>query len=303
MRQHHIRTAATSLAVLAATGGMAADISYKNHLATKDTSIVIAARDGGVDLGRLASRAGAPNWAAPTGSRTLFVPVGSVDGKKVALKWVLKSRTATPKRIVYTFECASPPMVARSEWKASRDTGPIQHTLTLENRGSRPVTLPPQKSLVWSFFPRPGHAVESSWVVKSAGKPGLTGMHTRPIGLGFSQHLVAMPNSSTVQPGENEPLPWVTVYDASAKSGWYAGILPSNRVTLEMFTGTKKRIWTKLGLAPAAKGAPGSSIVVMPGGAYSLPTVYVGCYEGTVEAGCDQINQWMDAGGLNVAAN
>ena len=271
-------------------------------VSTQNTLVRVSAKDDQLILTTLSTGANAKNWSSSAINRTKLLGWANIKGQDVPLHWqlVAKKQSASPSRLEFTFRCATPNLIARSEWRAATTSGAIEHTLSIVNLGEEPVMLGRQESLSWSFRPAKGHHLQSWWVEKGAGRPSLTGVHTDPVGPNFKQTVLCQPYVADKEAYSEDwhgrdAIPWVSVYDQTAHSGWYAGVEFSGRTSIRMVSPSGPQILVSMGLAAEPKGSPDFRTIVLPGETYVLPTVFIGCYSGTVEDGCNQLKHWVDS--------
>ena len=271
------------------------------RLSTPDTTIRVKALKDRLILSALSDASGKRSWSIAGGAATKLAPTAISDGRTVALRWRLTAKQESPAKrsVSFKFACSPLNIVAHSEWRAAKARGPIEHILSITNKSRKAVILPRQSSLVWSFDRR-GRSLESWWVEKGAGRPSAKGVHKSEIGDDFHQQLISGPYVSDERAysedgRDRDPIPWVTVFDRNAKAGWYAGVEFSGRSSLELSSSGKAKVAVEIGLPAEPPGSPPFRTVLQPGETYILPTVFVGCYRGSVEDGCNQLKHWVDA--------
>lgn len=297
------RFAVSALGLAAAASSLAfGPAKAKGQLSTSDVTVKATAFSDRIVLTTLSDRTGTRNWATPTADGTRLVSFAIVDGRTIPLRWRFQAvRESKPNRtLTFTFACSSPKLLAKSEWSAAKTSGAIEETLSIINRSGKAVTLPLQHSLAWTFQRIPGHALESWWIEKAAGGASATGVHANPVGADFHQTVMSEPYVSDQRAysqnwKDRDAIPWVSVRDKKTNSGWYAGIEFSGRVSLDLQPNGKNAIGAELGIAAEPKGSPEFRTIVQPGETYALPTVFVGCFKGEVEDGCNQMKHWVDS--------
>lgn len=294
----HLSWRAPVLACILACVMPGAFCSAAASISTADTSIRVESASAGVILRSL----------EPSGGNSSFVPgddaaqfstqlISSAifDGRSVQLHWKQESDNLLPapaRGHVFTFSNDVPPMQAISSWSAVNGPGPVEHTLNIVNRGKKPVLLPLQASLHFAIDCSHRHKpLEAWWVEKGAGRPSQVGVHRLKIEPGFQQSLDSGPYS-----GDNphEPIPWTTIYDPESNRGLYLGVESSARVRILMSRASKAEpdmMQIEAGFQPGrdylTRLAPGESL--------QLPTVFVGCYTGDVDSGCNRLRKWVAA--------
>ncbi len=220
-----------------------------------------------------------------------------VGGRRVSLRWRLKSVRQKGHRLTVVFACPSPRLLARSDWVGDAGPGPIEHTLSIENQSAHSIAIPLQPSLNWSFKPRAGHQVKSWWVEKGAGGPSEQGVHVTTVDSRFHQDLESRPyvddERAYAKEGSNrDPIPWICLHDETSQDGCYAGIEFSGRVSLALRSDLRGVVSASTGLCPDHNGFRSE---VRPGETYALPTVFVGCFKGSVDDGANRMRRWVTA--------
>jgi hypothetical protein len=267
------------------------------QVSSQSTQLRIKPIGRGFVLSELRTPSGT-GWASAVGG-TELLRSAKVDGRTVPIPWRLTSLARTKKALSLRFTASPLHLSAVSEWKATNSPGPIEHRLVIVNGSTRPVVLPLQPSLSWVFERPGGHRLEEWWVEKDAGRPSLTGVHEVPIGANYARTVLSEPYESDQRAyskdwRDRDSVPWVSVWDRTANEGWYAGIEFSGRVSLRLESAGGRRLRVSLGLAEEDKGRAPFETLVRPGESYALPTVFLGCYGGSVDDGCNQMRHWVD---------
>ncbi len=145
-----------------------------------------------------------------------------------ALKSHAGARSAT-----FVYENSSPRLRLAWKWVVRSGSGPIEHTITIENLSGAELWMPLQDSFRFRFAAGNAERLRHSYVEKGAGKPSDVGTHevAVPVGYGWQGR------SSTYarDEDEREVIPWFMVErDNPAHDGWYAGIEFSGRTRLTL---------------------------------------------------------------------
>ncbi len=272
-------------------------VTLTGHLTNDNTEIRLVARDGSICVSMLRAVGDARSWADDSPGPLRLVPFANVDGKDTQLQWKPSLLRQSHDSIIFTFTSNLPGLTATSEWRARRKFGPIEHSLTINNHGGRTVLLPLQRSMVWESARPVSSDIELLWVEKAAGRPSLTGSHNEVITDGFHRTVLSLPytddkNAYSEDWRDRDSIPWTTMWDRRADCGWYAGIEFSGRVSIDVAT-NRGQICTSMGLAEEPAGSPAFRAKVTAGESYSLPTVFIGCYVGEVEKGCNEMKRWL----------
>jgi hypothetical protein len=265
-------------------------------LATADTSVQVEAEDAGLKLVALKSVRCGWNWA--TGNELPLIKSVEVNGEPKATHWKFKMHSSQKRnqgevaQDIFVFENENPALELKSTWTAYFGPGPIEHQITIRNKGDVAVILPLQPSLVFDARRPTGQSLENIWVEKGAGKPSAIGIHRTKIEKDFAALLTSLPYS------DDEPrdaIPWTTVQDVTGQQGWYAGIEFSGRVQISLRAfqdgAGASGVHAELGLdsrGPFQTRLP-------PGETFEAPTVFVGCYQGDVDDGGNHLHRWIEA--------
>ena len=262
-------------------------------LRTADTSVQVEACDQGITVAALLGNANSADWIArnPAPYVIPFVSSATMDEKPLPLQWHLARETAQDTPVPshgFVFTCDTPALELSSVWSAAAGPGPVEHQVSITNRGTKPVLLPLQTTLAFDL--KASDSLEHWWVEKGANIPTKIGLHRLPIQAGFSQSLISgacMPNYAP-----REPIPWMTIHDSQNRRGIYVGVESSARVCLALARheqATGPTLHLDAGLVPEA----GYTTRLLPGETLHLPAVFVGCYEGTVDDGCNRLRRWV----------
>ena len=302
------------LACIAVAMGPAA--LHAQTLSTSDTSIEISASQRGVIIQSL--KVVDPEKTQQITSVPVAVPViawAKQGAERKALHWRFVSKSFDPNKgeLEAVFACDDPPMELRSRWVAAvGEPGPIEHFLTIVNRGKEAVELPWGPSLMLGAQ---GKNLEQWWVEKGGGSPSPIGRHVEAIEPGFSSNLVSTSYSND---NPHDAIPWMAVQSRDGSGGWYAGIESSARVAIHMDApapalprstgrGSQKLPPVESGTPPARNAAgdveftatlglqPVEGVLtrLAPGEKFEAPPVFVGCYEGDVDDGCNRLRHWV----------
>jgi hypothetical protein len=100
-----------------------------------------------------------------------------IDGQSVQLDWHFNRQASRidPSEIAFVYESASPKLRLTWEWKAAASTGPIEHTIHIENLEAKELWIPLQDSFQFKWRVDNKAALEHSYVEKGAGSPSAVG--------------------------------------------------------------------------------------------------------------------------------
>lgn len=266
-------------------------------VSTLSTRVLVEANAGSVRMTSLADGKRTVNWAG-RGVGTPLIGFAVVDGERRDLKWELKSVKGDGSSAEVTYGCDSPKLVWKSTFKGGRYAGPVETWISIENRSGKALELPLQKTLCWAFKPVAGHAVKSLWVEKEAATPSVHGgVHIDPLEQGVAKVLRSDPYardtwSDTGDFNNRDAVPMASMRDEQANVGCYCGIEFSGRVSLKIAYGDTG-VATQTGIADEPEGSPEFRTRLAPGETYVLPTVFVGCYEGSFDDGANDLSRWV----------
>lgn len=269
----------------------AAILTEAATIETSDTSVRVEASGSGLQL--ISLTGGRTEWTPASARAGLmpFVRTAIVGGRTLALEWKLVRQADAPAPSVghaFIFGCKEPNLELVSIWTGTNGPGPVEHALQIMNRGTQEVELPLQTSLAFDSVSAPdGHVLENGWIEKGAGRPTGIGVHYTPVAEDFAQNL----DSTGYSPDDpQEPIPWTVIHDPSAKRGWYAGVEFSGRARIAI-----KREQGQLHVEAGLRPEDGYHARVAPGESLRLPSVFLGCYQGEVDDGCNQMRRWIKA--------
>jgi len=272
---------------------MIAVVSPAQTLSTSDTSIEISASQRGVIIQSL--KVVGPERAQEITSVPVTLPViawAKQGGQRKALHWRFVSRSFDPKKgeLAAVFASDEPAMELRSRWVAAvGGSGPIEHFLTIANRGKEAVELPWGPSLILGAK---GKNLEQWWVEKGGGSPSPIGRHIEAIEPGLSSNLLSTSYSND---NPHDAIPWMAVQSRDGSGGWYVGIESSARVAIRIDEALARGADGDIGMAITLGLQPAADVLtrLAPGETFEAPPVFVGCYEGSVDEGCNRLRHWV----------
>jgi hypothetical protein len=264
-------------------------------LATADTSVQIEAQDTRLKLLALKSVRGGWNWA--TGNELPMIKAVEVNGQSKELHWKFKTHRSqkgkqeAAAQEIFVFENENPALELKSTWTAYSGPGPIEHQISIRNKGDIAVTLPLQPSIVFDTRGPTGTPLENIWVEKGAGKPGPIGTHHTSVESKFSASLISTPYRDEPR----DAIPWTAIQDVTGQQGWYVGIEFSGRVQISLRAipdgANSNGVHAELGLDSHEP----FQTRLLPAETFEAPTVFVGCYQGDVDDGANQLHRWTEA--------
>src|SRR6266566_3973255 len=133
-----------------------------------------------------------------------FIDSLEIEGRSVKLDWKLNSQASRidGHEIAFVYESASPKLRLTCEWKASGSTGPIEHTIHIENLEAKELWIPLQDSFQFKWRVDKKAALEHFYVEKGAGSPSAVGTHETALPVGYRWNGTS---STYARPSKDEP--------------------------------------------------------------------------------------------------
>jgi hypothetical protein len=261
----------------------------QGEIATAETAIVVEAGEHAPRLLNLRLH-GAAAWK---NTREDALPEqAEIRGAALPLIWRLDrsaSRFAS-KDIQIVYVADSPRLKAVWRWRARADSGPIEHSLSIQNLGNEPLWLPLQPSLRFDWAIDPKAGLRRFWIEKGADIPSSEGTHLDEL---VDRDTWQGTSSTYTIPRPNRPremIPYLLVEESAGdRRGWYIGLEFSGRtrITLER-AGTSLR--GEAGLDPS----PGPYRTrVPPGGTFEAPTIFIGAFRGGPDGAGNILRRWV----------
>jgi len=255
---------------------------------TEQTTLEVRADAAGPRVLRLSGSA-ANIWTSAV-PETL-IDSAEIEGRSSSVKWTFNrgASHADNQDVAFVYDSASPRLRLTWEWKAPAPTGPIEHTIHIENRESRPLWIPLQDSFRFGWQVDPKAALEEFYVEKGADKPSPEGTHRVPFAAGSRWNGTS---STYAHPGPGEAreiIPFFAVLTGEGTQGWYAGLEFSGRVRL-----TLARDATSLRGSVGLNPDPGPFRTrLMPGERFDTPTVFVGAFDRGTDGMGNVLRPWV----------
>ncbi|MBN1588596.1 MAG: alpha-galactosidase [Pirellulales bacterium] len=276
--------------VFLCTGASLADEDFR--LMTEDTALVMRHSGGRIGCVRFGPADSSWNWIRGVEHFEPVLP-RIVGNQRQPIAWQLASvrrdRDDTGETVTALFSADSPSLQLRVVWKAYPGPGPIEQTLALVNSSPENVTVGAMPSLSWRLQAAPDADLVHQWVEKGASKPPKAGTHFTPIGANFRHRGVSSPQANKKNSGE--AIPWQCVHDRVHRHGWYTAIASSAHVAQQVKAIDGQTLRVTLGFDE--KVSPFTT-VVRPGGRVSFPPVLLGCYQGSIDDGCNRFHRWAE---------
>jgi hypothetical protein len=215
----------------------------------------------------------------------------TIDGHPTALTWKFNAQQSVinHRRVEFIYECASPKLRLTWEWNARALTGPIEHTIHIQNLGPQEIWIPLQDSFGFRFQINPASQWQHFYVEKGAGKPSPVGTHLEPTSAGYHWNGTS---STYAHPGDGQPreiIPFLAAQESESQTGWYAGIEFSGRTRL-----TLERDQASLSGAVGLNPDPGPfRSRLQPNQTFDTPTVFVGAFTGGPDGLGNTLRPWV----------
>ncbi len=259
-------------------------------IASIHTSETLLKLQAGSEAPRLVSLQSGQNriWANDTPEPL----IDSVEqgGRRLPLQWKLDGTKshAGPRTATFVYESSSPRLRLVWSWETRADSGPIEHTITIENLSGTELWLPLQDSFRFHFHADAGEQLQQRYVEKGAGKPTDVGTHAVAVPSGYKWHG----SSSTYARNQDEreiiPL-FMVERDNPTHDGWYAGVEFSGRTRLSLERDAQA-VFGAVGLNPDPSPF---RTRLLPGETFTAPTVFVGGYVGGPDGLGNVLRPWV----------
>jgi hypothetical protein len=266
------------------------------RVATADTILVMVAGLKCPSVLSLASPLGV-TWKSQQPQQ--LIEKVQIHGEWESIHWKLESvkRDHAGNGVTAIYGSSTPRLRLYWEWQARARSGPIEHTIRIENLENCEVGLPLQDTLNFDWTVPPSEQLRHMWIEKGAGTPSAEGTHQ----LALTDPYHWQGNSSTYaqdRSGEREPIPWLLVEEAGGEqSGWYLGIEFSGRTRLSL-----SREGISLSGQAGLNPSPGPFLTRVPAGSsFTTPTVFLGAFSGGSDMAGNILRRWVSRVLLNPA--
>ncbi|MGI8960156.1 MAG: glycoside hydrolase family 36 protein [Bryobacteraceae bacterium] len=272
---------------MAATDG--AVCQSEARIQTEQTLLEVQAHTASPQVVTLGT-GGEKSWINDTPEK--LIESVDIDGRSVKLNWKFNRQASRigPRDVGFVYESASPKLRLTWEWKTPASTGPIEHTIHIQNLEAKELWIPLQDSFQFSWRVDRATALDHFYVEKGAGSPSPVGTHQAELRVGYRCNGTS---GTYAHPKEEEPreiIPWFGVQSTQAsQSGWYVGVEFSGRTRL-----TLERDPTALRGAIGLNPVPGPfRSRLKPHQTFDTPTVFVGAFLGGFDAMGNILRPWV----------
>ena len=215
-----------------------------------------------------------------------------VDGDSLPLHWIFRPGLGKKdaREVEFVYETEKPRLRLRWRWDARDASGPIEHSITIDNLSGEEIWLPLVDSLRLDWRGLPREPLSHFYVEKGADSPSAQGAHLRELTDGYRWIGRSSTYAHPVAGEEREIIPVEFVYEsAGAQRGWYAGIEFSGRTRITMAR-DGDRVTSSLGLNGDAETFKTRLEV---GRNFQTPTVFIGAFEGGPDGAGNQLRPWV----------
>lgn len=194
--------------------------------------------------------------------------------------------------------CIQPHLRLSWKWQARAPSGPLEHTIRIQNLENQAVVLPLQHSFTFRWSVPPSEQLPQTWIEKGAGTPSAEGTHDVALTIPYHWQGTSSTYARRRPEQPREPIPWLLVEtDGDHPSGWYVGIEFSGRTRLTL-SREGSSLSGEVGLNPS----PGPFLTrVLAGGSFTTPTIFLGAFSGDSDAAGNILRRWVSRVLLNPA--
>lgn len=227
-----------------------------------------------------------------------LVATAEIDQAEVPLHWTFdrKRSIATSRRVEYAYETTgSPRLRLRWNWVRRQASGPIEHTIVIENLSRKEIWLPHIDSLRVRCPISRSARLEQMFIEKGADTPSAKGTHEIDLSGEYHWEGHSTTYAHTAAGETREIIPWTSIYSKRPNGGghgglgWYLGIEFSGRTRIRV-----DRDAQTLAISAGLDPEPGPSATRLSAGAsFTTPTVFVGAYSGDTDEAGNILRTWI----------
>ncbi len=212
------------------------------------------------------------------------------DGRTLPLHWKLDALNshANSSGVTFVYESSSPRLRLTWRWEARAASGPIEHSITVENLSVSEIWIPLQDSFRFRFLTGGGEPLRHGYIEKGAGKPSDVGTHDVAVPAGYA--WTGRSSTYASNEDEREIIPWFMVQRSNhGQDGWYVGVEFSGRTRLTLGRDAGS-VYGAAGLNPD----PGPFRTrLLPHETFTTPTVFVGGFSGGADGLGNDLRPWI----------
>jgi hypothetical protein len=214
------------------------------------------------------------------------------ENKRLPLQWKLlpAATTADAHHIAFVYETSQPQLRLTWEWSARAPFGPVEHSITIQNRSGLELWLPVFDSLLLDWQVPGSAGLRNLYIEKGADAPTDQGTHLEPAPVGYSWTGWSSTFAHPVPGRAREVIPFEAVFSSGSRAGgWFAGIEFSGRTRIALRR-SATGLTSEIGLDPQ----PGPVLTrLLPGGAFTTPQVFLGAFSGGPDGAGNQLRPWI----------
>jgi hypothetical protein len=212
-----------------------------------------------------------------------------VGGENVPLHWrFVRSEAESKTQVSFLYESSEPHLKLTWEWRARAATGPVEHTIRIENLTGREILLPIQTSIHGRFPIEASEPLSHMYIEKGADSPSAEGTHLVRMRTNYEWIGESSTYAHPVPGHAREIIPWSSI-ERDDRSGFYVGIEFSGRTAIHL-----QRETDGLVLSAGLNADPSPArIRLRPRETFETPTVFLGAYSGGPDGAGNQLRRWV----------
>ncbi|HSC44699.1 MAG TPA: alpha-galactosidase, partial [Candidatus Acidoferrum sp.] len=276
-------------AVLAAAALAQGGLPLRASISTDEVTVQLQAGASAPRVLTLQASRSAP-WI--NGEPDPLIDSAITGGKSVPVSWRLNrpASSVTRKLAVFVYESSAPRMRLLWTWSARSVSGPVEHSLSIENLSGGDVFLPVAQSLTWSWQLARSKNYDLMYVEKGGGKPSEIGTEVVTIRDGMRWSGDSSTYAREIAGRPREIIPFVLVQEKqSPHSGFYLGLEFSGRTRISLQR-NGRLLRGSAGLNP--EPAPGR-LRLAAGEMFQSPVIFIGAAEGGTDSTGNRLRGWI----------
>ena len=222
-----------------------------------------------------------------------------VDNVSIPVNWSFKPdlSRADAHHVEFVYESAKPHLRLCWQWIVRGDSGPVEHSIEVQNLSGQEIWLPLIDSLRLNLQVPARAAIENLYIEKGADTPSDQGTHLDSVTDGYRWMGRSTTYAHPIKGEQREIIPAEIVYQhnvhglsgADQDAGWYTGIEFSGRtrITLERTGDSLKSV---LGLNPEL--GPFRTRL-LPNESFESPAIFLGAFTGSIDDAGNQLRRWV----------
>ena len=219
-----------------------------------------------------------------------LLPFVVIDKRRVALQWRLVpgGETVSRTRTAFVYESTKPQLRLTWEWLIRSNSGPIEHTIRVQNLSGHEIWIPLQDSLaVQLAIPRDA-SLTHVFVEKGADTPSSEGTHARLVADGYSWTGFTSTYAHPVTGQAREIIPW-SLIETGDHHGFYLGVEFSGRTRIAL-----RRDESSLHMTAGLNPEPGPYRTrLRDHETFETPTVFLGAFTDGSDGAGNELRRWV----------